>query len=285
MHSYFDSYNCWEINEKDFPRSGKIEDQIKFILGYAILAPSTFNSQPWKCKLDKNKLEVYLDRERITQKSDKTERFAHISMGAFIETLLTAADYFGLSAKIKFTKHSKKTKLQHLATISFKIGKANKNSLLMAITKRTTNRSPSKNKKIDQKNLSEISRLSTSEIKIKILDEKNKDEIISISELGDYNIWTDIEFRKEHVGWVRNNLTKKYDGMPGFGVNANLFTSFLATPVILSPIFPKFQSKKNVKAIKSTKNFVVLSSRESFQDWINVGMIFEKLALILTNLK
>jgi hypothetical protein len=277
-----DSYRCWEIKENNFPKNGKIEDKIKFILGYGILAPSTFNSQPWKCKISKNHLDIYLDRVRITQKSDKSERFAHISIGTFLQNIIISAEYFGLKTEIKFTKHSK-TKLQHIAHINFSESNKVNNSLFKAITKRSTNRSPSKSIKIENKILNEISALKQNDLDIILLDSEFKNEIISISKLGDFNIWTDIEFRKEHVAWVRTNLTRKYDGMPGFGVNANLFFSFLATPVIISPIFPKFQSKKNVKAIKSTSNFVVISSKESYQDWINVGMLFEKLNLTLIN--
>lgn len=282
MNLKSDNYKSWEINEKDFPEKEGIEQKIKFILGYAVLAPSTFNSQPWKCKIIKNKLEVYLDRSRITEKSDKSERFAHISMGAFLENILVASDYFGLKTELKLVKH-KKTELQHIASINFSYKKREKNKLFKAIKIRSTNRSLHKKKLIENKIQNEIYAFQDKEIKIKFFDSRSRAEIIDISKLGDFNIWTDIEFRKEHVAWVRNNLTKEYDGMPGFGVGANTLTSFLATPVILSPIFPKFQSKKNVKAIKSTNHFLVISSKESFDEWLRVGMLFEKIALTLTN--
>lgn len=282
MNLNSDNYKCWNIDEKDFPEKEGTEQKIKFILGYAVLAPSTFNSQPWKCKIIKNKLEVYLDRERITEKSDKTERFAHISIGAFLENLLVASNYFGLKADIKFVPH-KKTRLQHVATIIFANGNIKSEVLFDAIKKRATNRSVHRQKKIDKKILNEISSFQDQNIKINIFDNTKREEITRISKLGDFNIWTDIEFRKEHVAWVRNNLTKEYDGMPGFGVGANTFASFFATPVILSPIFPKFQAKKNIKAIKSTNHFLVISSKESFDEWLRVGMLFEKIALTLTN--
>ena len=37
----------WEVSEKDFPETGSIEAQLRFLLRYAILAPSVKNSQPW----------------------------------------------------------------------------------------------------------------------------------------------------------------------------------------------------------------------------------------------
>lgn len=282
MNSNLDSYKAWNIDEKDFPENGSIEAKIKFILGYGVLAPSTFNSQPWKCRIADNRLEIYLDRERITKKSDKSGRFAHVSMGAFIQNLLISADYFGLKADLKFSEKTVKN-LKLVAVIDFSADKKKKNDLFKAIKKRATNRSVHKSKEIDKQIIKEINLLSDQAIQIIELDEKYKEKIIEISKTGDLNIWTDKGFRKEHVGWVRNNLTRKYDGMPGFGVNVGLLPSFLAPVVILSPIFPKFQMKKNVKALKSTHNSITICTKESVNDWLRLGMVFERIALMLTN--
>lgn len=276
-----DSYKSWKIDEKDFPDSDSIKEKIKFILGYGILAPSTFNSQPWKCKLNSNVLEIYLDLSKITKKSDKMQRFAHISMGAFIENILVAADYFGLRAENKISLDSSDD-LKHISTIKFTEDKKNKTLLFESIKKRTTNRSLSENREINEKVIEEINGNYSEDMEIVVLEEKDKEEIIHISKTGDFNIWSDFGFRKEHVGWVRTNVTRKYDGMPAFGVNAGLIPSFIAPLMILSPIFPKFQIKKNMKAIKSTSQFVVLSSRDSFENWVNVGIVFEKISLMLT---
>lgn len=274
-----DSYKCWDISENNFPEKGLIEEKIKFILGYAILAPSTFNSQPWKCKLKGNVLDIFLDKSKITKKSDKTERFAHLSMGAFIENLLVAADYFGLSGDTEISFDT--SPLKHISTIKFTESKKNKNQLFDAIKKRATNRSPSEDKIVDNKILEEIEKFQNQNMEIIILNENNKDEITSISKTGDFNIWKDFGFRKEHVGWVRTNVTRKYDGMPAFGVNANLLASFVAPLMILSPIFPKFQIKKNTKALQSTKQFVVVCGNDSYEEWVNIGRIFEKISLML----
>ena len=43
-----DNYVAWDIDEKKFPRNGNLQDQIQFLIGYGILAPSTHNTQPWE---------------------------------------------------------------------------------------------------------------------------------------------------------------------------------------------------------------------------------------------
>ena len=36
--------NPWAITEQDFPVAGSVEEQLRFLLGYAILAPSSHNT-------------------------------------------------------------------------------------------------------------------------------------------------------------------------------------------------------------------------------------------------
>jgi nitroreductase len=37
----------WNILADEFPSDGFTADQLEFLLGYAILAPSIHNTQPW----------------------------------------------------------------------------------------------------------------------------------------------------------------------------------------------------------------------------------------------
>jgi hypothetical protein len=41
------STEAWDVRESDFPINGSDEEKLKFLLSYAILAPSSHNSQPW----------------------------------------------------------------------------------------------------------------------------------------------------------------------------------------------------------------------------------------------
>jgi len=44
------NYAAWGIDVNSFPQDGGIEDQLRFLIGFAILAPSGHNSQPWGVK-------------------------------------------------------------------------------------------------------------------------------------------------------------------------------------------------------------------------------------------
>src|SRR3989338_9612586 len=93
-------YTVWKIEADEFYKTENLFDQMLVLLKYASLAPSTFNSQPWRCRINDNQIEVYLDTDRMPKESDKTGRFAFFSIGCFIENLYIASNYFGFTAII-----------------------------------------------------------------------------------------------------------------------------------------------------------------------------------------
>ena len=52
------------VDEKKFPIAASLEEQFAFLLRYAILAPSSYNTQPWKFELRDDGIAVYADYTR-----------------------------------------------------------------------------------------------------------------------------------------------------------------------------------------------------------------------------
>jgi nitroreductase len=42
---------AWNVSENQFPKEGIKAEQLKFLSNYAILAPSSHNTQPWLFKI------------------------------------------------------------------------------------------------------------------------------------------------------------------------------------------------------------------------------------------
>ena len=71
------------------------------ILYYASLAPSGHNVQPWSVKLlNKTEWVIESDMERRLSIVDSENREVVLSIGAFIENLITAASVFGFNAHV-----------------------------------------------------------------------------------------------------------------------------------------------------------------------------------------
>ncbi|MDX2034957.1 MAG: hypothetical protein SF339_30050 [Blastocatellia bacterium] len=93
----------WKIDEKNFPREASLGEQIRFLLGYAVLAPSSHNTQPWRFAIDaKGVLQVFADYNGWLRVADPDQRELHLSIGCAIENLVIAARRFGLAAHIDY---------------------------------------------------------------------------------------------------------------------------------------------------------------------------------------
>jgi nitroreductase len=85
----------WALREADYPARGTREEQLRFALRYAILAPSNRNTQPWRFSVERDQITIHSDASRWQQISDAHQRELHISLGCALENLLVALDHFG----------------------------------------------------------------------------------------------------------------------------------------------------------------------------------------------
>lgn len=86
----------WTIIESDFPATYPMADRIRFLIRYALLAPSSHNTQPWQFRIADDRVDVFMDEGRWLKVADKDQRELHISIGCALENLLIAAKHFGL---------------------------------------------------------------------------------------------------------------------------------------------------------------------------------------------
>jgi len=87
--------DAWVVSDTAFPRTAGPTDQLRFLVNYAVLAPSTHNTQPWLFKVGGEKLELYADRTRSLAVADPEDRELTISCGASLFHLRIAARHFG----------------------------------------------------------------------------------------------------------------------------------------------------------------------------------------------
>lgn len=93
---------AWTLRESDFPISGTAFDRARYLLRYAILAPSTKNTQPWKFVIAGDRIAILPDLTRWLRVSDPDQRELHISLGCALENLLVAADHFGYVCEVTY---------------------------------------------------------------------------------------------------------------------------------------------------------------------------------------
>jgi nitroreductase len=91
----------WSVREGDFPRSGDLQEQGEFLLRYAVLAPSSHNTQPWSFRVERSRIDVYADHSRWLMVADPDQRELYLSVGCALENLIIAAEHFGFAPRVR----------------------------------------------------------------------------------------------------------------------------------------------------------------------------------------
>ena len=100
------SLEVWDIREGDFPYNGSSEEKTTFLLNYAILAPSIYNTQPWMFNVSGDRIQIYADESRWLKSTDSNKREMYISIGGALENLIIAADHFGYNYTVSYFPES-----------------------------------------------------------------------------------------------------------------------------------------------------------------------------------
>jgi nitroreductase len=77
------------------PGALHIEQQMRSLVRYAVLAPSTRNSQPWRFTIERNTVRVWADPSRRLPAADPDGRELFLSLGCALENLLAAGALLG----------------------------------------------------------------------------------------------------------------------------------------------------------------------------------------------
>ena len=104
MQAWDPKVTPWSVDPSGYATRAPIERKIRFLLRYAVLAPSRRNSQPWLFHIRGSEVRVYADTSRWLRVADPDQRELYISLGCAIENLLVAAEYFGFGHDVAYAE-------------------------------------------------------------------------------------------------------------------------------------------------------------------------------------
>ncbi|WP_139792949.1 hypothetical protein [Pseudophaeobacter leonis] len=137
------SDDLWLRSDVDFPSNGTLEERIRFLIGYAALAPSGHNTQPWSFATGPDWVDVLADRTRPLPVVDPHDRELAISCGAAVGIFEAAARRFCLETTVATSPDPEV--LRSLVRITVTEGAqpdAGEIALFNAIKNRRTDRAP-----------------------------------------------------------------------------------------------------------------------------------------------
>lgn len=260
------------------------EEKIKFLMQFAILAPSTHNSQPWLFKVNGNTCEIYLDRSKQLPEADKTGRDMYISLGCCIENLLIAARSYGTNPSLKLI-----LKNDFIGVVKFKnLNKRleiKQRKLLEAIKTRVNLRGPYIKKTIPFELINKLQAYSINYPLVNfhpISDKQKRNKIIDLTAKGLRMAYQNRNFRNEMSLWFNPSDSSRKEGIPGYSINLSLAISKIFPIIIKYFDIGKIVSLLNKKSMKTSSLISVFTTKNNTKkEWIEVGMLAERLMLEL----
>jgi hypothetical protein len=225
----------WEVSEGDFPTTSGTEEKLRFLLNYAVLAPSSHNTQPWLFRIGGTQVELYADRSRALAVVDPEDRALIISCGAALHHLRVALRHFGYADEVKVLPDASDSDL--LARVSLeksRVPTEADNQLFQAITRRRTNRLPFENREVPAQLIAALQEAAKKEgAWLGTVDgDEARNAVADLIAQGDRTQGADRSFRRELAAWLHPNRSRSRDGMLGYAFGFGDLMS-LAGPVII----------------------------------------------------
>jgi len=274
---------AWDVSPDDFPADGTSEEKLWFAVRYAVLAPSTRNTQPWLFRIHGNVLDLYADPSRALPVVDPDHRELIISCGAALAHLRVAVRYFGYSYQIETFPESSEPDLLARFHLGFKHDtEAGDVLLLNAIPRRRTNRLEFRNEAVPDALLSVLSALAAREgAWLKVVDsEEARYTVADLVAEADRIQWADKPFRRELADWLHPNRSDAFDGIPGYAQGPNGLPAYAGPMVIKTFDLGKGRSSKDWEVALGAPALTVLGTdTDTPLDWLQTGQALGALLL------
>lgn len=274
MSTYNLTTEVWEIDPEEFPSGSPIEEQARFLLRYAILAPSSHNSQPWEFSVDSESIEVYAAEDRWLEVADYDKRELYISLGCAVENLCIAAEHFDIGYQVEYQADSPVSivKLQPGNEQSSSSGRPPE--LFDEIRNRYTNHQLFEDKPLPeyfQEQLADC--VIEDEVALNLIDNPNrKGSIAELQGEADRLQMEEPEYRKELGYWV------------GTGALGDSWLKARVGQAVVTHLnIGDREAQKNSKLVRSAPVVGVLVAEDDPVARIKTGQVFERLALAATS--
>ncbi|MBM3876788.1 MAG: nitroreductase [Verrucomicrobia bacterium] len=228
----------WNLHAEDFPLNAPVGRQLRFLLQYAVLAPSGHNTQPWLFRVKGGTADLLADRSRSLPVLDPDDRELVISCGGALLNLRVAMRHFGFAPEVELMPDPSNPDL--LARVRLgerRVSVEEEKPLFSALLQRHTNRAPFENKPLPGTLLKLLRAEAFSEgAWLHVVEgELDRLKLAAMVAEADCLQWAHKQFRREIAAWVHPNGSASRDGVPGSAKGFGDLAS-LASPLVIRTI-------------------------------------------------
>lgn len=268
------------------PTSLDASEKFRYAVQYAILAPSSHNSQPWRFMTEGEALLLCADRTRALSVVDPHDRELVISCGAALFNLRVALARIGCGTEITTLPYSADPDV--LARVELPRGRAADPALANlfdAIAARATDRRAFAEKPVPDGVCKAIAEAAAAEgvTATLAIDLERRRAVAELIAEADRQQFADPRFRRELASWIHSS--RDVDGMSGYALGVPALLDY-ATP-ITGLVVRTFDMGNGVAAshlalVRGSPLFVCLSTpTDDAFAWLLTGQALERILLSL----
>lgn len=268
--------------DRHFPASGGPAERLRFLLQWAVLAPSRHNTQPWTFEIEGDELRIHADTSRALPVADPDGRQLVMSCGAAAVNVRLAAAHFGFATSAEIVPGLRRDGL--LARVRLEERRATTpeaEEMFQAIPRRRTNRLPLDGREPPEGLVTELLRDARREgAWLRPVDEPERRAVAELVAEGDRAQWSSGRFRAELARWTRPNGTSRRDGMPGYALGLGDAAALLQ-PLVARLSNPSEQeAERDRRRARCCKALLVLTTpRDGRAEWFAAGEALQRVLL------
>jgi hypothetical protein len=278
-----DERDPWQVTASAFPEDGSAADRLRFAVGYAILAPSGHNTQPWRFVLREDVLELRADPARSLPVVDPHDRELVISCGAALLLLRVTLRRFGLRPRVgEFPVEDDPELLARVEIAGTVEATADDHALFGAIWRRHTNRRPFDGRELPEPLVTAIRADAEREgawLRL-VRGLHDREAVGDLVARADRIQYADRGFRRELAGWVHPNVSHRRDGIPGYANGVGDLASLLAPIAIRTFLTPGGQAARDRELALGAPTLVALGTvADDRHAWLGAGQALARVLL------
>lgn len=273
----------WAVASSEFPEESYATDQLEYLLGFAILAPSPHNNQPWLFRINVNDVEIFADRRRALRVVDPFDRELHLACAAAIYNLRIATEYFGRGYTLELLPHPEEPALLARLTLRLHAETSSEDVLLFhAITKRRTNRAAFRPDAVPGELLVELADAAAREgawLAVFTSDD-SRHAIAELVARADRIQWAEPKFRRELSSWLRTDAEHHADGIPAHDLGVKDWLAFAGPLWIRTFKRGNHEAAHDAEIAEHSPVLVVIGTEEDNpRSWLKAGQAMESVLL------
>lgn len=265
-------------------------DLARALIGAAVLAPSDWNSQPWRFEVEGSTIRVVSDARRALIVTDPDRRGMMLSLGAALENLLIAARAYGLRPTVTYLPHEGANGV--VAEVMWTNGDARRDrAMFEMIPERRTNRREFDGRGLYPQNRAQLGAQVPEGLALHWIDDRRK--IRGFADLvfdATRAQGRDPRVEAEHYAWIRfgDDARRRGDGIPvealEFGGPAEWFAGRYFNPnSMFSGFGADSAAKQSREQVRSAGALALLTaSRRDDTQRLMAGQAIQRFALKAT---